>query len=194
MFTPEQEAALAAPLDGARIKQRQGPNNRSLSYLETWDVIATANAVFGFAGWSRETVMLEQLHPPVLVSDEASPERGMVVCAYWAKTRVTVHAGNRTIVREGCGAARGFAKTAGEAMENALKGAESDSLKRALMSFGSQFGLALYDREQRHVTRSNGRRQLGEQAIDTGFAQRRQVASQRAIAARDRKLADDIPV
>jgi recombination DNA repair RAD52 pathway protein len=99
--------------------------------------------------------MLEQLHPPVLVSDEASPERGMVVCAYWAKTRVTVHAGNRTIVREGCGAARGFAKTAGEAMENALTGAESDSLKRALMSFGSQFGLAFYDREQKHVTHTN---------------------------------------
>jgi hypothetical protein len=39
-FTPEQEAALAAPLDGARIKHRQGPNNRSLSYLETWDVLS----------------------------------------------------------------------------------------------------------------------------------------------------------
>ena len=126
MFTPEQ-AAHSRHHWTARIKHRQGPNNRSLSYLETWDVITTANTLFGFAGWSRETVMLEQLHPPVLVADEASPERRLVVCAYWAKTRLTVHAGHYTIVREGCRAARGFAKTAGEAMENALKGAESDA-------------------------------------------------------------------
>jgi hypothetical protein len=50
-------------------------------------------------------------------------------------------------------------------MENALKGADSDSLKRALMSFGSQCGLALYDREQRHVTRGDGRRQRPGQLV-----------------------------
>jgi recombination DNA repair RAD52 pathway protein len=54
-------------------------------------------------------------------------------------------------VREGCGAARGFAKTAGEAMENAIKAAETDALKRALVTFGNAFGLALHDREQRNV-------------------------------------------
>jgi recombination DNA repair RAD52 pathway protein len=45
-----------------------------------------------------------------------------------------------------------------------LKGAESDSLKRALTSFGSQFGLALYDREQKQVAHSHGRLQPAEQA------------------------------
>ena len=45
----------------------------------------------------------------------------------------------------------GFAKTAGETIENAIKAAETDALKRALVTFGNAFGLALYDREQRNV-------------------------------------------
>jgi hypothetical protein len=61
------------------------------------------------------------------------------------------------------------------------------------MRFGSQFGLALYDREQKHVAHSNGRRPA-EPAIDSGFAQWRQVTSQRALAARNSKLASDVPV
>lgn len=39
--------------------------------------------------------------------------------------------GQRSIVREGCGAARGFARTAGEAIEQAIKSAETDATKRA---------------------------------------------------------------
>jgi hypothetical protein len=163
---------------------------RSLSYLETWDVITTANAVFGFTGWSRETVMLEQLHPPVLVSDEASPERGLVVCAYWAKTRVTVcgrpHRCARGLwcssrVCQDCG--RGDGECA-EGRRKRLAETGADELRLAVW-----FG-ALRPR----VTRSNGRRQPAEQAIDTGFAQRRQVASQKAIAARSSKLGGVIPV
>ena len=39
----------------------------------------------------------------------------------------------------------------GLAHESALKEAETDAMKRALMTFGNPFGLALYDREQRNV-------------------------------------------
>jgi hypothetical protein len=67
-----------------------------------------ANAVFGFDGWSRETLMLEQLHPPVLVPDAGEGEMGLVVSAYAARVRITVYACDRVIVREGCGAARGL--------------------------------------------------------------------------------------
>jgi DNA recombination protein Rad52 len=195
MFSPTQIEQLAAKLDAARVSRRKGPNGATLSYLETWDVIATANAVFGFDGWSRETVMLEQLHPPVLITDPASAENGGCVCAYSCKARVTVFAGDRAIVREGCGAARGFARTASEAIEQAIKAAESDATKRAFATFGNAFGLCLYDKQQRDVAPlANGRRQSVEQAIDTGFVQRRPPTSQRAVAARNGKLADDIPV
>ena len=37
------------------------------------------------------------------------------------------------------------------AHESAIKEAETDATKRALMTFGNQFGLALYDKEQREV-------------------------------------------
>jgi hypothetical protein len=39
----------------------------------------------------------------------------------------------------------------GLAHESALKEAETDAMKRALMTFGNPFGLALYDKEQRNV-------------------------------------------
>ena len=62
-------------------------------------------------------------------------------------------AGHHEIIREGSGAGHGFADTAGEAHESALKEAETDATKRALTTFGNPFGLALYDKEQRGVTR-----------------------------------------
>jgi Rad52/22 family double-strand break repair protein len=68
--------------------------------------------------------------------------------AYIAKVRVSVRAGDITIVREGSGTGEGKAPTPGQAHELALKGAETDATKRALATFGNPFGLALYDREQ----------------------------------------------
>ena len=42
----------------------------------------------------------------------------------------------------------------GQAHESAIKEAETDAMKRALMTFGNPFGLALYDKQQRDVTSS----------------------------------------
>ena len=36
-------------------------------------------------------------------------------------------------------------------MEDCIKAAETDATKRAFVTFGNVFGLALYDREQRNV-------------------------------------------
>jgi len=55
------------------------------------------------------------------------------------------------ICREGCGTGQGSGQTPGEAHESALKEAETDAMKRALMTFGNPFGLALYDRERKGV-------------------------------------------
>ena len=55
------------------------------------------------------------------------------------------------IVREGCGSGHGLGLSLGEAHESAIKEAETDAMKRALMTFGNPFGLALYDREKRGV-------------------------------------------
>jgi recombination DNA repair RAD52 pathway protein len=107
-------------------------------------------------------------------------------------------------VREGCGAARGFAKTAGEAIENALKAAETDALKRALVTFGNAFGLTLYGRDAVPGTRGQVASQRREQPLDTAFTPAQRITpttSQRAIAATRRPdgkgmIADvgDVPV
>ena len=62
--------------------------------------------------------------------------------------RISVRAGDITIVREGSGTGEGKASTPGQAHDLAIKGAETDATKRALATFGNPFGLALYDREQ----------------------------------------------
>jgi recombination DNA repair RAD52 pathway protein len=186
MFTEQQEKDLAAPLAGEHVRHRQGANRQSLSYVEGWQLIADANRIFGFGNWSRETLQMEVLHEPKLVTDADVPERGNVVAAYFARVRVTVYAkdGERSIVREGCGAARAFARTIGEATENAIKAAETDAMKRALVTFGDQFGL-LYDKAQRNVAPA-GRARIatdGEQAIDTGFDRPRRITTSERAAA-----------
>src|SRR5262249_17394598 len=77
--------------------------------------------------------------------------------AYTAKVRVSVRAGDITIVREGSGSSEAKAPTAGQAHELALKGAETDATKRALATFGNPFGLALYDRDRAGVRRASGK-------------------------------------
>lgn len=143
-FSDHQLTELRAPLHASNVKSRTQAG-RNLSYIEAWHAIAEANRIFGFDGWTRETVDLRQLGEPRLVQDKWR-------VGYSAKVRVTVWAGAREIVREGCGFGSGIDKDLDQAHESALKEAESDAMKRALMTFGNPFGLALYDKKQAQVT------------------------------------------
>src|SRR5712692_11824044 len=73
------------------------------------------------------------------------------MCAYAARVRIRVRAGETIICREGSGVGHGSRATLGEAHESALKQAETDAMKRALATFGNLFGLALYDKAQNGV-------------------------------------------
>ena len=76
---------------------------------------------------------------------------------YTARVRVTVTAGGLPpLIREGTGAGHGIDTDLGQAHESAIKEAETDAMKRALMTFGNPFGLALYDKQQREVTGATG--------------------------------------
>jgi DNA recombination protein Rad52 len=154
-FSPEQITALAAPLDRAKVRQRE-QGRSSVSYLEGWQVIAEANRIFGFDGWQRETVALrcvnqsERLIGARGTSRDQKPGWGVT---YTARVRITVGEGSGAqLIREGCGAGHGIDTDLGQAHESALKEAETDAMKRALMTFGNPFGLALYDKQQRQVT------------------------------------------
>jgi DNA recombination protein Rad52 len=151
-FSPEQLAALAAPLDRAKVRQREQGRSR-VSYLEGWQVIAEANRIFGFDGWQRQTIAVRCVaQAERLIGRDQKPGWGVT---YTARVRITVTAGGMTpLVREGTGAGHGIDIDLGQAHESAIKEAETDAMKRALMTFGNPFGLALYDKQQREVTSS----------------------------------------
>lgn len=143
-FTDQQIAELEAPLSASNVAQRTQAG-RKLSYIEAWHAIAEANRIFGFDAWSRETVEMRQLGEPREVN-------GNIRVGYFAKVRIVVTAPDgREIVREGSGFGSGIDKDVGQAHESAIKEAESDAMKRALMTFGNPFGLALYDKTQANV-------------------------------------------
>ena len=54
-FSAEQIQSLSAPLDRAKVKQRE-QGRAKVSYPEGWQVIAEANRIFGFDGWQREMI------------------------------------------------------------------------------------------------------------------------------------------
>jgi DNA recombination protein Rad52 len=149
-FTAEQTAALAAKLDSSRVKQRE-QGGRKFSYVEGWHAIAEANRIFGYDAWDRETIEVKCVSERERKVGKGQYERDGFGVAYIAKVRVTVRADGAAIVREGTGYGSGIDADLGSAHESAIKEAETDAMKRALMTFGNPFGLALYDKEQENV-------------------------------------------
>lgn len=136
-FTAEQTAELRAPLNKAHVKP-PAPGKYG-DYIEGWRVIDEANRIFGFDGWTRDTVEM------IETNRDLKGDKWHV--GYRAKVRIT--AGG--IFRDGTGFGSGVSKQLGDAVESAVKEAETDAMKRALMTFGNPFGLALYDKTQANV-------------------------------------------
>ena len=134
-FSAKQVQALRRQPHHRHIRTRQA-NGRELTYLEGWYAISEANRIFGFDGWSRETIESRC----VLTREN----RGTFLAVYTAKVRITVRADGTTIVREGHGSGEGRGTSPGEVHDIALKAAETDATKRALATFGKPFGLELY--------------------------------------------------
>jgi hypothetical protein len=134
-FSTKQIQSLRRKLDGRQIRTRAA-NGRELSYIEGWFVISEANRIFGFDGWSRETIDSRCVL--------ARENRGTFLAVYVAKVRITVQAAGATIVREGHGSGEGRGPSPGEVHDIALKAAETDATKRAFATFGRPFGLELY--------------------------------------------------
>lgn len=145
MLTETQIEELQKPLDGKHVKRR-AQSGVTLSYLEGWKVIEEANRIFGHDGWHRETVNLSQC-------GEEVDAKGRHKVGYIAKVKITVTGpeDKLDIIREGWGFGNGLNASKCDAHELAVKEAETDAMKRALMTFGWPFGLALYDKTQEHV-------------------------------------------
>ena len=142
-FSKAQIDALSAKLNAEHVKK----NPKGHDYVEGWWAIAEANRIFGFEGWHRELVSLAQVAEPYQTGDKWR-------VAYRATVRIRVTAGSHIVVRDGTGYGSGINKDLNDAHESAVKEAETDAMKRALMTFGNPFGLALYDKEKENVERT----------------------------------------
>lgn len=143
MFNKEQLTQLKGKLDKNVVKERSQAGFK-LSYIEGWYAIQRANEIFGFGNWSRQTDYCKQ------VCEYSFRDKHKV--GYEAQVTITVSDGNGNVVtRTGTGHGSGIAKDKFDAIEGAAKEAETDAMKRAFMTFGNQFGLALYDKEQAGV-------------------------------------------
>jgi DNA recombination protein Rad52 len=156
-FIDKQVTTLSSKLSPKHVKSRRDGNGQTLFYVEGWHVIAEANRIFGFDAWDRQTLSTE------CVWQSAAHQRQQA-CSYVARVRVTVRAGGTVVCREASGSGHGVGPTAGAAHESAIKEAETDAMKRALITFANPFGLALYDPELRGL-RGGARRIPGRNAI-----------------------------
>ena len=131
-------SSRAVPKDVLRWIRGKGRAGRTYQYIEGHTVIDQANEIFGRGGWGYELVGDVTLRE----IDSVDPKTGEVsrIRAYSAPVRVTVPgAPPHTDI--------GFhavAEETAEGHDTACKGSVTDGLKRALRSFGDQFGNCLY--------------------------------------------------
>jgi hypothetical protein len=154
-FSAAQIAALSAPLDRALVSSREQGRSK-VNYLQSWVVISEANRIFGFDGWQRQTLFsrcIAQAERLIGARSTGREQKSGWGVTYIARVRITVSAGcHGLLIREGTGAGHGIDTDLGLAHESAIKEAETDAMKRALMTFGNPFGLALYDKSQRQMS------------------------------------------
>lgn len=136
-------AKLNQPLDPSRVKTREGPGGKTLSYVEGHDCVATANEIFGVGNWGYAVKEIQCIgFGKVKARDPNDPdefideERMM----YYAVVELCI-ANCAPITEAGFGSTRGDRP---EHHEMAVKGAVTDGLKRCLKNYGEQFGLGLY--------------------------------------------------
>lgn len=130
---------LNEELDPNSIRKRDGAGKKQLEYLPGHVVEANANRVFNY-NWHKQTLVMEKIL-------EREYKKNMFEVAYKSKVEVSAFIDGQWITRQGTGAGNGQSYDIFSCHELAMKEAETDAMKRALKSFGNQFGLELYDKD-----------------------------------------------
>lgn len=144
MLSEAQRQALNANLPTDKIREREGPGGRMLSYVEGWDAIAVLNEVVGAGSWGY--LCDASIACPL---EEKPGKYGPQWCiTYVCRCTLTI-TGCEPIADYGVG--HGKEKDPGLAVESAIKEAATDALKRCAKSLGMRLGLALYDKKREHV-------------------------------------------
>jgi hypothetical protein len=140
-LTALQLERLHADLHHLRVASRD-QGGRSLSYLEAYDVRATLIRIFGYGGFSAETIETRLVHESQYENPNQAGRmlwRIGVLCTF----RLTVHQTGAVYTESAAASQSG--PDYGEVLDFAIKTAESDSLKRCATNLGTTFGLSLYD-------------------------------------------------
>ncbi|MCY4056654.1 MAG: Rad52/Rad22 family DNA repair protein [Gammaproteobacteria bacterium] len=130
--------ALKAELDGDLITTHRYFRYR---YLEGRTVINQANRIFGFDGWGYQIAGPIEMKSFEVVDKNTGEKR--TAHAYNVAVTVTV---KDALPRTDIGFCTVSDQTA-DGHDTAMKGAVTDALKRALRTFGNQFGNCLYDKD-----------------------------------------------
>ena len=131
-------AELAKPLAEGLVEYRKGSGGKQFAYIRGYHIIEQANRIFGFGNWGYSVVS-----PPELIEGQVVDEDTGEIKRSWKAYRAIVE------VRVGQTHPRtdvGFTILATEQPEShstAMKGAVTDALKRALRTYGDQFGNSL---------------------------------------------------
>lgn len=133
---------LNEPLNPKHIATRS-QSGKTLSYVEGYYVIDTANRIFGHDGWDH--TIGDIIH----VNTEEKTKDGRTQYAVTYRARVTVRALGKQ--SEDIGFGTSSQGSLGDAHEMAGKTAVTDAMKRAFRVFGNQFGNSLYDKEADHT-------------------------------------------
>lgn len=150
---------LRQPLDMSRVKRRQAPGSGSVPYLEGYDVIDRANAIFGFA-WSFDLIgepLIVRWHKKVLAWNQQERRKVPLTDAngnyqteevglVYITGKVTVGLDGKPYSHADLGRCI-FTGDTPEALDMALAGSATDCLKRCFRQLGEQFGNSLYDKE-----------------------------------------------
>lgn len=150
-LTEQQVAFLLQPISQNRVRHLRG-----MSHLEAWDVRRQLIRIFGFDGFTVQTVSLDLVHengnPNYRKRNKAGEEYGPTYTAwtivYRAQVRLTIKAtdGRPMTVFEDAAAGDAINQPSiGDAHDLAMKTALSQALKRCAVNLGDQFGLSLYN-------------------------------------------------
>lgn len=138
-LTIRQRNGLIGDLRHDRVKKLQG---KDLSYLETWDVIATLIKVFGYGGFSSELTDMQVIKIETDIPNARGGTTNFRVTAM-GTVKLTIHQ-TGAVYTEAAATSQSGA-VIGDVVDFAIKTVESDALKRAARFLGTQFGLSLYD-------------------------------------------------
>lgn len=139
-ITQSQQDALMRATQRLTGSEAQTGRHATLINAQAWDVKAHLTRIFGFCNWDS---VVSDVH--LVGADQVD---GKWTICYQAAVTITIRDENGQHLCTHAEAAVGTSTQGrkGEALDMALKTAESDALKRACINLGTQFGLSLQQR------------------------------------------------